>query len=467
MKDGDVSEPVVAGPAATRPDSESSGLMHWARERAAELLSDLPGESPLRSLLLDASGQTSVEPSSRPPASPTVTPTVAAEIEALSDGSYRVEARCASWEVFVERFGADLEKGRCFVECMQPPPLSSRVVLRIRLPSGAKDLGLQGEVVHVRRPEEAFDASMRPGFGLQLEVTPIRGRKLAQVVQRARAGLHAEESPTGEHSASSSCLRLFISDREEVLLRELQRELRALQAADDRARLGLHSSFAPEDVYAAFFHRTQYWRERAAGHAAPEIHEMVHALADLLQVSCARLRSTVASRLRSTRPATAPEAKQAPVPTSEPAPVPDRAPIPVSRDKLAPSGLMARKLRAAWSKARGLMSPGPQPPPTSVPARTRPSSGRPTELALARRAIGRKRFDEAFSILRRTLREAHGEEANSLRAWIAFTEARQAGAQRDFDRAIDRYQTALRIDPHFELAEKELLIMRCVAAGRV
>ena len=440
--------------------------MHWARDRVAELLSELPGKSPLRALLLDASGQSSIDPSMPAPVGPTATPAMGAEIEALPDGTYRVEARCEHWEIFVERFGADLEKGRCFVECTQPPPLSSRVVLRIRLPSGAKDLGLQGQVVHVRQPEEAFDSAMRPGFGLQLGVTPIRGRKLAEVVQRARAGLDAEEPPTGEHSASSSCLRLFISGREEALLRELQQELRALQAADDRARLGLRRSFAPEDVYAAFFHRSQYWRERATGYGAPEIHEMVHAIVDLLQVSCARLRSIVSNRVAPLGSESAPDAEPAPVQTHEPASVPDRGAAPLPRDKLAPSGLMARKLRAAWSKARSLMSPGPHAPDERRPVQARASSGSFAGLALARRAIGRKRFDEAFDILRRTLREAHGDEANSLRAWIAFTEARQAGTQRDFDRAIERYQATLRIDPHFELAEKELLIMRCVAAGR-
>lgn len=460
-------------------------LLDWARDRTAALLEDLPRDSPLRALLLDATGAPAVD--LPPPRTPTTQLPVALAIERTADG-YRVRTRCGTWAMFVDKFGDDLENGGCFVECLEPPALGSRVQLRIELPAGAKDLAVEGEVVHVREPGEAFEASSQPGFGLQLGLSSIRAQKLREVVASARGTAdEAAPSPTGDLTASSSCLRLFLPGEDETLVAELQHELRALQAAPDEVRLGVEPGYAPDEVYAAFFRRSQHWRDRASGRS-DEVHAMVEAIVDLLQVSCARLRAVSPGVLPSSRGESAlprPASHSEPQPQAAPvsnAIEPPSTPSPEQAQKLPghagridppPSGqvsrLMKASLRAAWSRARDLLGDREAMPVTGRDASPTPSEVRASvdeALADARQAIGDKDYERAQGVLREVLSLAHGPQANTVRTWMLFAEAREAAARRQLDRAIECYQAALRIDPHFGLAEKELLITRCVAGGR-
>jgi Tfp pilus assembly protein PilZ len=380
-------------------------------------------------------------------------------VDLVGEGRYVVRTTCESWAYFVHAYALDLADGGVFVECLAPPVGGSTVELWIELPDDARDLVVEGEVVTVREPAEAFMQGVGPGFGMQLRISDENRDLLRRIIEQAQSTTAETSSPTGDASESSGSLRLFVPHEETALIAELEKELASIESADDRIRLGLPEEFDTEMIFLSFHIRSQHWKTKAQGKTSPEIPVLVERICDVMQQACARLSAQADIKAH---PASPPPSKPPPkvvnVVAAAPTPPQRSAPAPAAEPPPQPASHEETRRRLSKLREQGLRAaPGAR---KAAPA---PAEDVPDPMVEVRAKLRDRDYDGALATLRSALKDhASHPRAKSWEIWEVFIEARVAAAHREFHRAVELYAQVLELNPSHPLAQREIAIARCM-----
>ena len=401
---------------------ELDPLLAWARERAKTLVQTIDADSPLLALLelptvldLDEDDVELIEETTAPP-------DVGTTLRRHRRHRFEqpIAIACEQWGEFIELYTKDISHGGMFVQTPDPPPLHTQVTIHMRVPSTTvRELRITGEVIHVVSAELAARTGMAAGFGLQLvNITPARRRLLELVVEHARAveagHVSAARRTSSElersASASSSALRLCLTDAEQHELADLEAQLDTARATDDRTLLGLGEHACPDEIRTALARTSQRWHD-VVSHGPMELRAIGHAMLRRLEQAAETLERSV--RVRSA--------------VAEPIP-----------EKPEPRGhRLAELLRRAK----------PKPKASAI-------------FAEAAQAINEKRYVDAIERLAPFSRRSRGDARAA--ALLSFAEARLFAQRGEIDRAIEKYEDVLRLQPDHRVAERDLTILRCL-----
>lgn len=420
------------------------------------------------------------EPATLEPVEHGFAPTRPSTPEVLrKDRRYRLEqpirVKYERWDQFIDLYTKDISRGGVFVQTTDPPPLHTKVTLRMALPGGGvRELKVLGEVVHVVGPETSTSTGMPAGFGLQfVNVTPDRRRLLELVVEHARAIEQGrlEEAELASKviemsaDASSSSLSLSLTDAEQQRLDELETAFEAAKHADDRALLHLGDDPTPEEIRAALALASQQWQHEAYGREMPsEIRNVARAMIRRLELAAENVERSLRGR-----PVLPPDGVPEPVFNDlTPIGVPqvddasDRyahaaADPPASTDASEPRATADDRRRPTGLKHRLAKMLGLEQQQPVQEATTRSSSDIFDD---AIRAINDKRYLEAVEILASVTRRQPGN-ARAL-VLMRFAEARLLVKRAAIPDAIEKYEEVLRLDPRHRAAQRDLAMLRCL-----
>lgn len=94
--------------------------------------------------------------------------------------------RCDSWAEFATLYASDVSQGGMFLVTDDPPPILSRVELRMQLPEG-HEIVLDARVVHVIDQDQAAAEGKHAGVGVEfVELDEVRKREIHRLVEFAR-----------------------------------------------------------------------------------------------------------------------------------------------------------------------------------------------------------------------------------------------------------------------------------------
>lgn len=362
---------------------------------------------------------------------------------------YAIEApvtiRYDEWSDLVELCTRDISKGGMFVTTDSPPPMRSKVTVRLQLPHDAGVLEATGEVVHVMGGGNVGPVL---GFGLQFdELSDRRRAMLDRLVDHARdmserprtEGVTLTELGLGTPSEGGPTLRLTLAPEEITQLVDLRAELASMEAKDDLALLGLTGAPSQAAIDAAFEALETKWHpDQWEARAVPEVEEL--AMDVFRRIEAAYMRASADARRREARPTIAAPAPVQPEPSAA-----------------APEGASARSL------VHRLLERG---------ERLAERLGAATVTARISTLEFNKLIGRGFEQLSGkdyraaivTLQSAVDQRPESTKAQILllFAEARLLVAKRELVQARAKYEEVLKIDPGNATAQRDLVMLACL-----
>ena len=401
-----------------------------------------------------------------------------------------------SWEAFVELYQDEITRGALFLRTDQLPDVQSHAIVRLVLPDGVGQLRLDGEVVHVLSGAEAAQVGMSPGFGLQLAPLSRHARAtLEQLVERVQSGdfVRAADALTslGRNKArrTTTSLRITLSDAESRTIQELKSKLAQVEDADDHVILELSPRPTTREIRDAFHRLAGHWHPSAserfgnpeAQHLAMEIFLHLEGAYQRLTLQGARERDEELPTGADAGPGVEPNepAVSEELETTNPIVVGDRTPAggldleaegqalerPLSTRRASP---FVRRILSQARRAPSRFDTSDASPKVAAlkDAASTGSMGGPTHpadhlVSDGMQAMTEKRYLDAVSSFQQAIR-ARPQNQRRVQVLLHFAEARQLIAERKLDEAQQKYQEVLAIDPENKMAQKDLLMLRCL-----
>lgn len=320
------------------------------------------------------------------------------------DASIPVEVRCPSWGQFVKLYTDNISAGGLFIQTGSPQPIFTDIEVRFSLP-GERTLSLDAWVAHTRSVQRAEAEGTVPGMGVEFhDIDENKQEQIRALLEMAKRDELGEKPPTKPREKQAKESRQTSSAEKEVLQR-LRSELAALSDLGDFAVLGLDEEADKSAIREAYFKFSKrYHPDLFARYGDPEIRKAVTEIFIRMKQAYDRLGD--ACTLRSVKD--------------------------VSRKK---SIRTRRAVDASTSESRR--------------QRARPSAFRE-----ALQLISRKHYDEGERMLKDVLSAEPDNAEASM--WVCLCQARRLLLSGKREKAVERYQAALEIDPSNAEAVREV-----------
>lgn len=220
-----------------------------------------------------------------------------------------VEVRCEGWNHFVEMVTENVSRGGMFIATNNPPPVFTRVRVRIFPKDGNKTVTLLGEVRHIVSTERARTRNASPGMGIRFEDVSDDVRALVNgLIKRAsNPKLEAVRPKTTVPPIEEPAVPEELSADDRKRLAVLKAELGRLKERDYFQRLDLSHDADERAVRAAFRERArEFHPDRYAAHP-DEVRDLAQEIFLVLNEAKKKLRSAaVREQLRKAHAASAP-----------------------------------------------------------------------------------------------------------------------------------------------------------------